>query len=235
MRFLWSLPRSFKPSQEIGSVAGRRFVHNCAFVGVISVLFYAQVTLAQTGPVERPALNVGSEWSYAVDNSKRERPTPPSTIKRTIKEVKAAEYSVELVTPQGTRIGAMSLDLNPFSEGMTAGSARSSAPLPYFQFPLAPGKTYSGTLTYPTPLGQTANVEMTTKVLEWENVTVPAGTFKALKIEAIGKSTGQGINGRRNATLWYSPDVGHYVRMEFDLGYGFPGLQIQELTSYALK
>lgn len=170
-----------------------------------------QSAFAQTTPVERPALKPGSEWNYRIDNSKRDKPGPPGELKRTIKEAGAAEYTIELSTGTGApRTGAMSLDLNPFNEDMSFAS-RATGPIPYFSFPLAPGKTYEGKLTYPSPFGS-SGIDMTTtsKVLDWEEVTVPAGKFRALKIEVNSRSNGAGgkINGTRKVVLWYAPEVG---------------------------
>ena len=103
-------------------------------------------------------------------------------------------------------------------------------------FPLAPGKTYGGKLTYPAPVGGGGiNIDMTTKVLDWEEVTVPAGKFRALKVEANGKASGA-ASGNRKITLWYAPEVANYVRMEFYMSYGpFSGTSVQELASFSVK
>ena len=191
---------------------------------------------SQSGSTERPTLKPGSEWVYKIDNSKRDRPGPASELKRVVKDVGASEYTIELTTPSGSRTAAMSLDLNPFSEGMTA-AGRASGALPYFAFPLTPGKTYDGSLTYPSPFGNVAiKVDMNTRVLDWEEVSVPAGKFRALKIEANGKSVGGPINGTRKVTLWYAPEVANYVRMEFEMSYSpISGKSVQELVSYSVK
>lgn len=191
---------------------------------------------AQSGPVERPVLKPGTEWVYKVDNSKRNRPGPAAELKRVIKEVSDKDYTIEISTGGNTRVGAMSLDLNPFSEGLTS-SGRTSSPLPYFAFPLEPGKTWKGVVDYPSPFGSLMiNVNMTTRALDWEEITVPAGKFRALKIEANGRSVGGPINGTRKVTLWYAPEVANYVRMEFEMSYSpAAGTSVQELTSFSLK
>jgi hypothetical protein len=57
-----------------------------------------------------------------------------------------------------------------------------------FSFPMTVGKTWTVDFTDPTPRGQQSNthVKRTYKVLGWEDITVPAGTFHALKIEDRG-------------------------------------------------
>lgn len=195
-----------------------------------------QNAFAQAAPVERPVLKPGSEWVYKLDLSKRDRPGPPGELKRVIKDAGASEYTIDVTGAAGTRTTFMSLDLNPYSEGMTT-SGRASDALPFFSFPLAPGKTYSGSLTYPSPFGNVGiKVDMNTKVIDWEEVTVPAGKFRALRIEASGKSVGGSINGVRKVTIWYAPEVGQYVRAEFEMNYSpVSGKTIQELASFSLK
>lgn len=55
-------------------------------------------------------------------------------------------------------------------------------------FPLTVGKTWTVDYTDPTQRGRQSNthVKRTYKVVGWEDVTVPAGTFHALKIEDSG-------------------------------------------------
>jgi len=59
----------------------------------------------------------------------------------------------------------------------------------------------------------------TTQVQDWEQVTVPAGTFRALRIDVAGRRAnqpgGQGfVTGEFLITAWYAPEVKRFVRME---------------------
>jgi hypothetical protein len=50
-------------------------------------------------------------------------------------------------------------------------------------------------------------------------VTVPAGTYRALRIEANGRRTSAIYSqavfaGEFNLVVWYAPDVKRYVRLE---------------------
>ena len=60
----------------------------------------------------------------------------------------------------------------------------------------------------------------------YENVSVPAGTFNALKIE---QSSDMGGPEPMVQTLWYVQDVG-MIKSEMDIGIG--ELFVQELVSY---
>jgi hypothetical protein len=69
-------------------------------------------------------------------------------------------------------------------------------------------------------------LDSTYTAVGYENVTVPAGTFNALKIE---QSTSMGGPEPMIQTLWYVQDVG-MVKSEMDIGTG--ELVVQELVSY---
>ncbi len=75
-----------------------------------------------------------------------------------------------------------------------------------FDWPLEVGKTWTSnhTLTFHAKK-QTIPFQRTQKVESYEDVTVPAGTFKAFKI-----STSDTL-GNENVT-WYSPELGIFVK-----------------------
>lgn len=90
----------------------------------------------------------------------------------------------------------------------------------YFQFPLRIGKTYPFKFELVIARefgggksGDFQRVEGTVKVLGWEDVYVPAGRFRTLKVEAehIFRSSG-GAESRRTVTYWYSPEVRRWVK-----------------------
>jgi hypothetical protein len=56
------------------------------------------------------------------------------------------------------------------------------------------------------------------KVVGWEEVTVPAGTFRALRIEAEGpfERVDMPIVGTAKEVMWYVPQVKRYVKWTFE-------------------
>jgi serine protease Do len=84
----------------------------------------------------------------------------------------------------------------------------------------------------------------TTRVQDWEQVTVPAGTFRALRVEVAGRRetppSGQGfVTGEFLITAWYAPEVKRYVRLEHRVKSGslsargqVVGEDVVELLSY---
>jgi uncharacterized caspase-like protein len=107
-------------------------------------------------------------------------------------------------------------------------------PIPIFSFPLEPGKTWQGKYTTARRDGQVFDNDRSVTVEGWEKVTVPAGTFKALKVSSLtyyrrvdGKGSG---GGRIVFNYWYVPEVGRPVRIE-DVNIGNNGVVHQDFTS----
>lgn len=90
-----------------------------------------------------------------------------------------------------------------------------SPPLKYYDFPLFPGKTWRQTTTEThIKTGATRTHAIEGVVGEWETVSVPAGTFRALKVslqtELFDPSTGERITGAD--VSWYVPEVRRSVK-----------------------
>lgn len=92
-----------------------------------------------------------------------------------------------------------------------------------FSWPLWVGKSWLATFAYYDRVrGRSWNpVENWWKVAAYEDVTVPAGTFKALRLEAS-----PGTNNATQQTFWYSPEAKIVVKRILErtsghyLGYG---------------
>lgn len=72
---------------------------------------------------------------------------------------------------------------------------------------------------YPLGGGGLPGWVVSTQVHDWEQVRVPAGTFRALRIEAVGRrsanfSARSTVTGRFRMSVWYAPEVKRFVRLE---------------------
>lgn len=87
---------------------------------------------------------------------------------------------------------------------------------PWRVWPLEVGKRWSMDVDY-TRVDGTGNIKMDAHVVAYEEVTVPAGTFMAFRIEHDGFVRTGGFNGRMTETFWYAPaaraDVKHIRRV----------------------
>ena len=101
-----------------------------------------------------------------------------------------------------------------------------------WQYPIMVGKTWTTSHKMTAhATGKTIPFELSCKVLDHGDVTVPAGTFKAFKI-ACTSTIGN------EDTFWFSADHGIYVKTSLrrteKSGFG-PGTQEAELVSQAIR
>jgi hypothetical protein len=87
-----------------------------------------------------------------------------------------------------------------------------------FRFPLTPGASWSGSVR---EVSSTTSVDARTevKVVGWEDIEVPAGKFRALKLAQVQNRRwepfpGSGEQSRRVTNVWYVPGVRNLARME---------------------
>jgi len=72
---------------------------------------------------------------------------------------------------------------------------------------------------YPVGSSSLPGFTSTARIQGWEQVTVPAGTFRALRVEMAGNRrldffTRDAVAGRFKLTVWYAPEVRRFVRLE---------------------
>jgi len=98
----------------------------------------------------------------------------------------------------------------------------------HYSWPLTVGKTWEQDYKRERPVDrQTFNLSTVWAIEADEIVTVPAGTFKALKITSKNKNTGALIY-----EMWYAPDVKQWVKIREVLS---NGIRERELISFKLK
>ena len=95
------------------------------------------------------------------------------------------------------------------------GGSTFQPPLKYFEFPLYPGKTWKQTsIETNRKSGVITESVISATVGDWEDITVPAGTFRTIKITAetteLNRETGLKSTGVD--VSWYAPKVGRSVK-----------------------
>ena len=105
-------------------------------------------------------------------------------------------------------------------------------PLLVFPFPLIPGKSWSDETRWQIPdLSLTGRSVLAGKVGEWEEVTVPAGTFHALRVDVRIRGIGRGgWNDTTYITYWYAPECNRFVKLHY--GDENQGIVEAEMVSY---
>jgi uncharacterized caspase-like protein len=175
-------------------------------------LAVAAPTVAAAGLGAAIPPKVGDTWTYhrtLRDYSKKTE----SKFTQRVEAVTGSEIRV--------RFGAKgllvtNLDWNPLSLLTNDGTKREYSPMqPIFSFPLEAGKTWSQKYRFSRSDGHQADHDATVTAVGWENVTVPAGTFKALKISAVSWYRNlKGGTGRFVVNHWYVPEVKRPVKSE---------------------
>jgi uncharacterized protein DUF3108 len=90
----------------------------------------------------------------------------------------------------------------------------------WMNFPFQVGRTWNKNRNrYKTERGVRVfdyNIQSRYNVLAYEEITVPAGTFKTFKIKHEQTETTNGNKHSGVRYLWYAPEVGYYAKREAD-------------------
>lgn len=181
---------------------------------VVALFALVFVSFASAQTVERPEVRKGMSWKYSFHDTKYPR-VPDSNYTYTIrvKAVDGTRVVAERLAEDGTNTPLLfDSDLNFVG--------KESGPDAYaylaFQFPLAAGKTWQ--FKYHASNGQGVVWENTVAatVIGPEKVSVPAGTFDAIKVRLVrdysGKSSLRSWSGTVTDMWWYAPGVNNFVK-----------------------
>lgn len=163
-------------------------------------------------------LKVGQQWTYRRVDLWRNQET--ERFRQELVFAEAGRWMVRwtiLNSDDAQRRGSITGELfDPASHGFADGKISGNHfPL---RFPLNPGKSWS--FDYAVH-GNTRDVKIkqTAVVRGWEQVRVPAGSFRALRVEHEGlysaTEAGFSWNGKIRETYWYAPEVGRVVMREY--------------------
>jgi hypothetical protein len=193
---------------------------------------------APSGPVTAPPIRVGDSYVYEA----REPDYPESSVvtRRTVTSTKGPVV-LSSVNVNSKKAKPRLLHFNGEWNLVAVRNADDSGldyapPLKYYEFPLYPGKTWRQTTTETNSrTGATRTHTVSGTVGPWEDVVVPAGSFRALRVslqtELFDPSTGERQPG--TDVSWYVPEVRRSVR---SLTTGKDGKQRSlELIEYQLS
>ena len=104
----------------------------------------------------------------------------------------------------------------------------------YFDFPIYIGKKWKKMMsTIPLRGSTEVNYLNEYQVISYEDVVVPAGTFKAFKIEI--KQTNYTISAFGKVHIWYSPEVKSIIKVMYETAMYWVGTRDWELISFKLE
>jgi hypothetical protein len=149
----------------------------------------ASATLhAQT--IDRPTIKEGDKWRYAATIEEiKGGPLVASSREFDVWVTRVGSHSFLMATkPKDSNMPPREIGVNlDWSTSLVKEGEEKVVNRPYV-FPLKPGMSWDvdTTDTHPAPGVKTLRNKLRYTVLGWEEIKVPAGSFKALKIEAEG-------------------------------------------------
>jgi uncharacterized caspase-like protein len=175
---------------------------------------------------------VGDTWLYLYTerdygNKKEEK------ARRRVEAVTDAEIRVRT---GGGDVLVYNLDGNLMRREYKSGEVRTWEPFQArFNHPLEPGKTWTHKFVFKRS-GREVEHDATYTVVGWEDITVPAGTFKALKITSVSsyRRLDNNFRGQTVVDTWYVPETKRWVKMEV-LERGNNGVIYQDWTEELLS
>ncbi|MBI4989534.1 MAG: hypothetical protein HZC23_12005 [Rhodocyclales bacterium] len=213
-------------------------------VFLMLVCLSAPAAVAQVTPerIEGPAVKVGDVWVYNKLNGWSGELEDISVVR--VKRMAAEGIFMEATGLDGGNLARIQRtpDFNLVRIELPQITKTTLPHYPNFSFPLWVGKTWKGRVAFGSTdqPDKEVRAELEGRVVGFESVTVPAGTFFALKIELRGpytaKDTENNWVGRIEDTLWYAPQVRNAVRYEYKdtVGVSLYNHEIHELANYWL-
>jgi TonB family protein len=180
---------------------------------------------APLGPVMAPVWQVGDEWQYSYRG-----PSDSGTYVWSVNRIESLDGIPHYVIKSGTREILYRVSDLAFSlervDGVVVTRERPSR-LSYF-WPLTAGKLWEQSAVREAPVDrQTISHDSLYTVDAEETITVPAGTFRTLKIVRRNKHTSALIT-----EYWYAPDVKQSVKIREVLS---NGVRERELLAFKVK
>lgn len=169
---------------------------------VLSTLFVpATAPAAEAGKTaaEAPTFSVGDSWEYQRADGSRD------TIRVVELLPDGGSVTVRDSEPK-TRFVRDKHLVNRRIEGEFSGDPRRYLGWKFIDFPMVPGKKLSYSIQ-----GSVAPFAMEVRGVKWEKVTVPAGSFEAIKIDACYNNMTSRWYGC-GQTYWYSPQAKAFIK-----------------------
>jgi hypothetical protein len=175
-------------------------------------LFFASATcLAQT--VQKPEVKVEDRWVYRSTDRRMKPPTKVYEIRVTFVDPRAIHAVIE---PLGGRNESDATWTAEWNSVVAPDEGVVEVEKGMFQFPLSPGRRYAAAWDMRRPRMGAFHVrhEYDVTVVGWEDIEVPAGRFRALKLEAQGhyRRLDRPATDEARNTYWYVPRVKRWVK-----------------------
>lgn len=176
-------------------------------------------TAAAAQQVQRPAWRVGDAWTFRTTTTYADQSKPDVVRHSRQSVVSATREAIELLSTDdaGGRAVASTWTWTADGEVVSRRSPGQAVqyfkpPIRFHQWPSQPGQRWSS--SFDTVLADGKRVDslaLEFHVVGWEPVTVPAGTFRALK--TVGRSQRPNTAYTSEAESWFAPEAGRRVKL----------------------
>ncbi len=185
----------------------------------------AAAVVDRSSSIPAPQWRVGDEWAYGYDG-----PTGKGTYVWSVDREEAIDGVAHYVIKTGTReIFYRKPDIALTRETVDGSAVLIVTPSRLqYAWPLEIGKNWEQAFHEERPVARQTTERVDAVIVEAEEtVTVPAGTFKTLRIVYRNKNT-----GAIRYEAWYAPELKQVVRLRERLA---SGLRTRELIAYKLR
>ena len=181
---------------------------------VAALFYFCAAAVASAQDVARPQVKVDDRWVYRHIDRRFKPPAYIYELRVSFVDSRAIHAVVER---QGGKREAddatWTADWNGVV-GVDEGVVEIEQGL--LQFPLSPGREYAAAWTMRRPRSGAFEVrhERTVKIVGWEDIEVPAGKFRALKVQAQGawRRIDRPSSAAAQNIYWYVPEVKRWVK-----------------------
>lgn len=173
----------------------------------------------QQATIGRPTMKIGDSWSYRSIDGRTGKSLNEWTVTAT------SPTSAVLKSATGELRFTETSEMNTISQISENGDKLQWYPdSGYLSFPLVVGKTWKVKNAYQTSSYKSSQ-ELTATVVGWEQVTVPAGTFTALKVKWEGYFQSTDLIGAGSKTAriefsrWFTEKEKREIKKEYIVWY----------------
>ena len=189
--------------------------------------------------VPRPEVKVDDSWTYRRMDYDANQPRGLYTMRA----VFAERGVIQMVSTYGRKEGEVDTTYTADWNAVTTVGRVFNPHTGWFRFPLQVGDSYKASFETIVPKKEAnSRHQRDVKVVGWEEITVPAGRFRALKIVSEGhfqRIDNTRISGTSRNVIWYVPEVKRWVKITLEnrpqTGRGGGEFTGEELVGYKVQ
>lgn len=207
--------------------------------GIFLFLIWPALCAAQAdAPVARPDVKVGDRWTY----QRMDYETNRARGKYEMRVVFAERGVIQVVSTQRGKEGEVDTTYTSEWNAVTIPGRVFNPHTGWFRFPLRVGATYNVAFEVILPKkGANSRNERQVRVVGWEEVVVPAGKFRALKVISEGhyqRLDNTFLSGTSRNVISYVPEIRRWAKITREnrpMGRGMGEHSGEELLDYRLQ